>query len=408
MKCRHCGRDSSIPVLDLGAAPPSNAYLSAAALSQPEVHLPLRLRACTSCWLVQTEDFSGREALFTEEYAYFSSMSSSWLAHARSYVDNMRERFGLTATSRVAEVASNDGYLLQFVRAAGIPCYGIEPTASTARAARAQGIETIESFFGAALAEQLVRQDRQVDLVAANNVLAHVPDINDFVAGFAALLKPSGVATFEFPHLLRMVQGCQFDTAYHEHYSYLSLLAVQHVFESQGLEIFDVERLATHGGSLRVFAQRRGGAYRVADAVLAVLDEERRAGIDTHAFYAGFQREAERVKDDFVTFLIAAKREGRKVGAYGAAAKGNTLLNFAGIRPDLIDFVVDRSPGKQGRYLPGSRIPIVDEQHMRTAKPDYVVLLPWNLRAELTQQLDYVPRWGGRFVTAVPTLKVTP
>jgi SAM-dependent methyltransferase len=408
MKCRHCGDDSSIPVLDLGAAPPSNAYLSAAALSQPEVHLPLRLRACTSCWLVQTEDFSGREALFTEDYAYFSSMSSSWLAHARAYVDSMRERFGLTAASRVAEVASNDGYLLQFVRAAGIPCYGIEPTASTARAARAQGIETIEAFFGAALAEQLVRQDRQVDLVAANNVLAHVPNINDFVAGFAALLKPSGVATFEFPHLLRMVQGCQFDTAYHEHYSYLSLLAVQHVFESQGLEVFDVERLATHGGSLRVFAQRRGGAHRVADAVLAVLNEERRAGIDTHAFYAGFQREAERVKDDFVTFLIAAKREGRKVGAYGAAAKGNTLLNFAGIRPDLIDFVVDRSPGKQGRYLPGSRIPIVDEQHLQTAKPDYVVLLPWNLRAELTQQLDYVPRWGGRFVTAVPTLTVTP
>jgi hypothetical protein len=406
MTCRHCGSALTLSVLDLGAAPPSNAYLSAAALSQPEVHLPLRLKACTDCWLVQTEDFSGREALFTDEYAYFSSTSSSWLAHARNYVLDMCSRFSLTSASRVAEVASNDGYLLQFVNNVGVPCYGIEPTASTARAARARGIETIESFFGRALADELASQGRRVDLMAANNVLAHVPDINDFVAGFAVLLKSTGVATFEFPHLLRMFQGCQFDTAYHEHYSYLSLSAVERIFGRNGLQIFDVQELPTHGGSLRVFAQRLDGGQVVMPTVGRVLEEERRAGVKTRDFYAGFQLQAERIKNELVSFLLDARRAGKRVVAYGAAAKGNTLLNYAGVRPDLIDFVVDRSPGKQGRYMPGSRIPIVDEDNLRIARPDFIVLLPWNLREELDQQLSYARQWGARLVTAVPELAI--
>jgi SAM-dependent methyltransferase len=409
MKCRHCGQSLRLRVLDLGAAPPSNAYLRTDALSAPEVHLPLRLLACTSCWLVQTEDFAGREALFTDDYAYFSSMSSSWLEHARAYATAMQERFALNAASLVAEVASNDGYLLQYFQQASIPCFGIEPTASTAAAARAKGIETLDKFFGAQFGRELADAGRRVDLVAANNVLAHVPDINDFVAGFAALLKPQGVATFEFPHLLRMIEGHQFDTAYHEHYSYLSLLAAQRVFAAHGLGVFDVQALATHGGSLRVYVQRLDtGAHPARPAVAALLDEERRAGMDNEAFYGDFQRQAERIKDELLTFLIDAKRQGVRVGAYGAAAKGNTLLNFAGVRPDLIEFVVDRSPGKQGRYMPGSRIPIVDEAHLCEARPDRIVLLPWNLRSELIQQLDYARQWGARFVTAVPRLELLP
>lgn len=407
MKCRHCGAALTRPFLDLGSAPPSNAYLTEAALRAPETWFPLRLLVCEACWLVQTEDHAGREALFTDDYAYFSSFSASWLAHSRAYVEAMRARFALTPASRVAEVAANDGYLLQYVREAGIPCYGVEPTASTAAAARAKGIEIVEQFFGTALAGTLAAQDRQVDLVAANNVLAHVPDINDFVAGFARLLKPAGVATFEFPHLLRMVQERQFDTAYHEHYSYLSLTAVQRVFAANGLRVFDVEALATHGGSLRVFAQRADTApHGMTPAVERVLREEAEAGLTTPGFYAGFQAAAEQVRNDFMAFLIEARRAGRSVAAYGAAAKGNTLMNFAGVRPDLIAFVVDRNPAKQGRYMPGSRIPIVGEERLAAARPDYIVLLPWNLRAELTAQLAPARAWGARFVTAVPRLEV--
>ena len=407
MKCRHCGAALTRPFLDLGSAPPSNAYLTEAALRAPETWFPLRLLVCEACWLVQTEDHAGREALFTDDYAYFSSFSASWLAHSRTYVEAMRARFALTPASRVAEVAANDGYLLQYVREAGIPCYGVEPTASTAAAARAKGIEIVEQFFGTALAGTLAAQDRLVDLVAANNVLAHVPDINDFVAGFARLLKPAGVATFEFPHLLRMVQERQFDTAYHEHYSYLSLTAVQRVFAANGLRVFDVEALATHGGSLRVFAQRADTApHGTTPAVERVLREEAEAGLTTPGFYAGFQAAAEQVRNDFMAFLIEARRAGRSVAAYGAAAKGNTLMNFAGVRPDLIAFVVDRNPAKQGRYMPGSRIPIVGEERLAAARPDYIVLLPWNLRAELTAQLAPARDWGARFVTAVPRLEV--
>lgn len=408
MKCRHCGGPLDLPFLDLGSAPPSNAYLSAAGLRAPEAWYPLRVLACGSCWLVQTDDHAGREALFTEDYAYFSSFSTSWLTHAQRYVTAMTARFGLTASSHVVEIAANDGYLLQYVQAAGIPCLGVEPTRSTADAARAKGIAIVERFFGVALADELVADGRAADLTVANNVLAHVPDINDFVAGFARLLKPAGVATFEFPHLLRMVRENQFDTVYHEHYSYLSLTAVQRIFAANGLTVFDVEELPTHGGSLRVFAQRtdRGG-QPVSPGVAALLETEWAAGMRDPAFYAAFQARAEKVKDDLVAFLIEAKRQGRTVGAYGAAAKGNTLLNFAGIRPDLLPYVVDRNPAKSGKFMPGSRIPIVGEAHLIADRPDYIVILPWNLRDEVTAQLAYTAQWGARFVTAVPTLAIT-
>ena len=407
MRCRHCAAELSRTFLDLGSAPPSNAYLTPAALRAPEVWYPLRLLVCEACWLVQTEDHAGREALFTDDYAYFSSFSTSWLAHAKAYVDTMRERFGLNASSLVSEIASNDGYLLQYVQQAGIPCYGVEPTASTARAALDRGLDVVERFFGVELARELVSQGRQVDLVAGNNVLAHVPGINDFLAGIALLLKAQGVATFEFPHLLRMLRENQFDTAYHEHYSYLSLTAVKHVVEANGLAVFDVEEHPTHGGSLRVFAQRSGiGERAVTDSVAALLEREQQAGMTTAEGYADFQARTDRVKDDFLAFLIEARRAGKVVAAYGAAAKGNTLMNYAGVRPDLLAFVVDRNPAKQHKFMPGSRIPIVDEKHLRAARPDYVVLLPWNLKNELTQQLEYVRAWGARFVTAVPRLEI--
>ena len=407
MKCRHCASALRLPFLDLGSAPPSNAYLGEAALHGPETWYPLRLLVCETCWLVQTEDHAGREQLFADDYAYFSSFSTSWLAHARAYVQAMQARLGLGAASCVVEVAANDGYLLQYVQQAGVPCYGIEPTASTAAAARARGIEIVERFFGVALARELAAQGRQADLMAANNVLAHVPDINDFTAGFALLLKAQGVATFEFPHLLRMVQECQFDTAYHEHYSYLSLTAVQRIFAANGLQVFDVEELPTHGGSLRVYAQRSdSGRQPVAPAVAALLAREQAAGMTTPGFYAGFQGEAVRSKHGLLEFLLQAKREGLKVAAYGAAAKGNTLLNFAGVRPDLLPYVVDLNPAKQGKYLPGSRIPIVDEAHLRQDRPDRVLILPWNLRMEITTQLVYIREWGGQLVTAVPRLEL--
>ncbi|QKO23717.1 class I SAM-dependent methyltransferase [Rhodoferax sp. BAB1] len=406
MKCRHCASELRLPFLDLGSAPPSNAYLKPQDLQAPETWYPLRLLVCTSCWLVQTEDHAGREQLFSDDYAYFSSFSTSWLAHAQAYVQAMRTRFGLDAASCVVEVAANDGYLLQYVQQAGVPCYGIEPTASTAVAARAKGIAIVERFFGVALARELAAAGRQADLMAANNVLAHVPDINDFVTGFALLLKPQGVATFEFPHLLRMVQACQFDTAYHEHYSYLSLTAVQRIFAANGLQVFDVEELPTHGGSLRVFAQRSdGGRQPVGAAVSDLLAREQAAGMTAPGFYAGFQHEAERVKRELLEFLLQAKRDGLKVGAYGAAAKGNTLLNFAGVRPDLLPYVVDMNPAKQGKYMPGSRIPIVDEAHLRQDRPDRVLILPWNLREELMVQLAYVRAWGGQLVVAVPEIR---
>ena len=407
MKCRHCHAELSLQLIDLGTSPPSNAYLNAAQLAAPEKWYPLRVFTCTRCWLVQTEDYAHHAELFSSDYAYFSSFSTSWLAHSELYVDNVAQRFGLSSASHVVEVAANDGYLLQYVQQAGIPCTGIEPTASTARAARARGLDIVEEFFGVVLAAQLVDQGMAADLVVANNVLAHVPDINDFVSGFATLLKPGGVATFEFPHLMQLVSGCQFDTIYHEHFSYLSLAAVRRLFEANGLHIFDVEELATHGGSLRVYAQRSDiGTRAVESGVAKLMRIEADAGIETSAYYEGFQARADDVRDGITTFLIEARRTGKRAAAYGAAAKGNTLLNYAGVRPGLLPWVVDRNPAKQGQYMPGSRIPIVDEQRLRHEKPDYVLILPWNLKSEVMSQLAYIREWGGKFVCAVPRLEI--
>jgi len=408
VKCRHCQAELRLPFLDLGHAPPSNAYLTEAALRGPETWFPLRILVCESCWLVQTEDHAGREALFTDDYAYFSSFSSSWLAHSRRYVDAMIGRFGLGKDSMVAEIAANDGYLLQYVKEAGIACYGVEPTASTAQAARDRGIDIVQRFFGVELGDELTEGGRAADLIAANNVLAHVPDINDFVSGFAALLKPQGVATFEFPHLLRMVQEGQFDTVYHEHYSYLSLTAVSRIFTANGLSVFDVEHLGTHGGSLRVFAQRLDtGKHETGAEVARTLDEEQRAGVAGPDFYARFQQQAERVKNDLLAFLVELRRGGKRIAAYGAAAKGNTLLNFAGVRPDLLPYVVDLNPAKQDKYLPGSHIPIVAEARLREDRPEYILILPWNLKTEVSEQLAYARHeWGAKLVTAIPSLSI--
>jgi len=407
MNCRHCRRPVSLTLVDLGTAPPSNAYLPPEKLHAPEAWFPLKVLVCEGCWLAQTEDVADAALYFDAGYAYFSGYSRTWLDHCRDYVAAMAERFGLTAASHVVEVAANDGSLLQFVRERGIPCLGIEPTTSTAEAARGKGLEIVEEFFGVPLARRLAAAGRRADLTAANNVLAHVPDINDFTAGFATLLADQGVATFEFPHLLRLLAETQFDTIYHEHFSYLSLTAVTTIFTANGLTVFDVEELPTHGGSLRVFAQRADTGRRpVLPAVAAMLDRERRAGLTAPAAYRDFQRRAERVKHEFLEFLLTARREGRTVAAYGAAAKGNTLLNFAGVRPELIACVADRNPAKQGKRLPGSRIPIVDERALETLGPDYVVILPWNIREEVIAQLAGLRARGTRFVTAIPSLKV--
>jgi SAM-dependent methyltransferase len=407
LKCRHCGAPLRLSLVDLGTAPPSNAYLSVAALEAPEAWYPLRVLVCTDCFLVQTADFARASELFDARYAYFSSYSSTWLEHARRFVEDMVARFALDERSRIIEVAANDGYLLQYFKARGIPCLGIEPTASTAAAARGRGLEIVAEFFGVPLAGRLLATGQQADLMVANNVLAHVPDINDFVRGFALLLKPAGIASFEFPHLLRLIEHSQFDTIYHEHFSYLSLLAVQRIFAAGGLQVFDVAELPTHGGSLRVLAQRSGtGARPVTAAVGELLGRERSAGLATAGFYAGCQPRLEALKDAFLRFLLDARTQGLQVAAYGAAAKGNTLLNYAGVRSDLVRFVADRNPAKQGHYLPGSRIPVVAESVLQQQRPDYVLILPWNLKTEVQQQLAYIRDWGGRFVTVVPRLEV--
>jgi len=407
MKCRHCQTELTLSLVDLGSAPPSNAYLTEQTRNAPEKYFPLRLLVCKECWLVQTEDYAGAEELFSADYAYFSSFSTSWLKHAEKYVFKMIQRFELGKESYITEVAANDGYLLQYVQAQEIPCLGIEPTASTAEAARAKGIDILESFFGVKLAEELVDQGKQADLTIANNVLAHVPDINDFVRGFSIFLKPTGVATFEFPHLLRLVTENQFDTIYHEHYSYLSLTTVKKVFEYNGLNIFDVEELPTHGGSLRVYAQRSDlGDQSLTQNVRSLLIKEEKVGINKESFYTGFQKKADKVKNDFIVFLIEANRAGKTVAGYGAAAKGNTLLNYAGIRPDLVPFVVDRNPAKQNKFLPGCCIPIFEEEQLKLSQPDYVVILPWNLKKEVVEQLSYIGGWGGQFVVATPSLEI--
>lgn len=392
--CRHCGSPLQHTVIDLGHQPPSNAYLRPEQLTLPEITYPLQVFVCTSCWLVQLPEHAAAEELFTADYAYFSSTSSSWCAHAERFVTAAVEMLVLGPESLVVELASNDGYLLQYVQQRGIPCLGIEPTQATAAAARAKGIETIERFFGVALAAELA----PADLVVANNVLAHVPDINDFVAGIARLLKPQGRASIEFPHLLRLLAGNQFDTIYHEHYSYLSLKVVQRIAAVAGLAVVDVEELPTHGGSLRVWLAHQGVLQPTA-AVQAVLTAEAEAGLETLAAYAGFQQRAEAAKHGLLEFLLQARREGRRVLGYGAAAKGNTLLNYAGIRADLLPAVADRAASKQGQLLPGSHIPVISPEQLAAEAVDTLLVLPWNLIEELRQQL---PQY--ELITAIPSL----
>lgn len=407
MICRHCSSDLKLTLVDLGSAPPSNDYLSVHSIGASEKSYPLRVRVCEMCWLAQTEDFAKANDLFGADYAYFSSCSSSWLAHASRYVDGMVARFGLGAASHVVEIAANDGYLLQYVRGLNIPCTGIEPTAGTAAAARAKGIPIVEDFFGTRLAAELVSKGLSADLIAANNVLAHVPDINDFAAGFERLLKPQGVATFEFPHLLRLIEENQFDTIYHEHFSYLSLTSAVRILGAAGLVVFDVEEHPTHGGSLRVFAQRSAtGRHPRAARVGELLSREAGAGMVSAEYYGGFQARADKVRDDFLGFLQDAQRRGKTVVGYGAAAKGNTLLNYAGVQRNLIAFIADRNPAKQGKFMPGSRIPILPEARLRETRPDYIVIFPWNLQTEVMQQLEYIQDWAGRCITAVPELRI--
>jgi len=393
--CRHCGSPLSDEVIDLGHQPPSNAYLTPEQLALPEITYPLKVFVCTGCWLVQLPAHAAAEELFTADYAYFSSTSSSWCAHAERFVETAVQQLGLGPESLVVELASNDGYLLQYVQQRGIPCLGIEPTSATAEAARAKGISTLESFFGVELAEQL----EPADLVVANNVLAHVPDINDFVAGITRLLKPEGRASIEFPHLLRLLEGNQFDTIYHEHYSYLSLRVVQRIANAAGLDVVDVEELPTHGGSLRVWLAHSGAAVSTA-AVDMVLAAEAAAGLETLEAYAGFQQRAEAAKHGLLEFLLQAKREGKRVLGYGAAAKGNTLLNYAGVRADLLPAVADRAASKQDKLLPGSHIPVISPEQLAADAADALLVLPWNLIEELSQQLP-----DTELVTAIPELR---
>jgi SAM-dependent methyltransferase len=399
MKCRHCGEPLTLQMVDLGASPPSNAFHATAEEKQESYRL--RVLVCTECWLAQTDiDLFklDHDKLFAADYPYFSSTSKGWVEHARDFVERITKQLALGTDSLTIEVGANDGYLLQWVKT---PCFGVEPT-RTGDKAKAKGIEIYPQFFGEQWAKNAATYRGKADLMIANNVLAHVPDINDFVRGFTALLKPEGMAVFEFPHLLNLVQKNQFDTIYHEHYSYLSLTAVQRIFAANGLEVFGVEKLHTHGGSLRVYAGHPG-AHKIADRVAFVLLEEEREGMKTESFYKGFQRAADKVKNDLVSFLLTAKSLGLEVAAFGAAAKGNTLLNYAGIKADLLPYVVDDTPSKQGQFLPGSGIPVQAEF---TSKPDYVLVLPWNFRAEITAKLSRVRDWGGRFVFAVPALEV--
>ncbi len=407
MKCRHCGSRLEQTFLDLGYAPPSNAYLSEADLGKPELYYPLKIKVCTTCWLVQTEDHAQAKDLFSSEYAYFSSTSSSWLAHARAYAEAMTERLGLDAKSLVIEVASNDGYLLRNFVEAGIPCLGIEPTDSTADAAEALGIPVMRKFFGESLGRQLASDGKQADLIAGNNVYAHVPDINDFTMGLKAVLKASGTVTLEFPHLMCLLEHTQFDTVYHEHYSYLSLDTVSRIFEHVGLRVFDVEELPTHGGSLRVFGCHDDDPRATAESVTRLIKEEVARGLQSLSTYGDFQARADRVKNSLLSFLLEQKREGKSVVAYGAAAKGNTILNYAGIKPDLLPLVFDAAPAKQGKFMPGSHIPILSPTELSHHEPDFLLILPWNIAEEVKQQNAGLKAAGTRFVTALPELVVS-
>lgn len=406
MKCRHCGTTLVHTFLDLGFAPPSNAYLSTEDLRRPEKYFPLTIMVCDTCWLVQTEDYAQADELFSSDYAYFSSTSTSWLVHAADYARKMTAMLGLSADSFVIEVASNDGYLLKNFVAAGIPCLGIEPTASTAAAAEQLGVPVRREFFGERLGRELTATGKQADLIAGNNVYAHVPDINDFTRGLKAALKQGGTITLEFPHLMRLIEQVQFDTVYHEHFSYLSLNTVGRIFKACGLRVYDVEQLSTHGGSLRVYGCHDDDARTTTVAVQQLLVQEQQRGLQQLDTYLTFQPKADAIKDALLAFLLEQKRLGRKVAAYGAAAKGNTLLNYAGVKSDLLPFVCDAAAAKQHKYMPGSHIPILPPSALQQRHVDYLLILPWNIAAEVRQQYAWLREQGTRFVTAVPTLAI--
>ena len=406
MKCRHCAKPLEHTFLDLGFAPPSNAYLSQDDLARPEKYYPLKVKVCDECWLVQTEDYAQADELFNSDYAYFSSTSTGWLAHATDYAEKIIAELRLSQNSLVIEVASNDGYMLKNFVAAGIPCLGIEPTASTAAAAEKIGVPVMRKFFGEQLGRQLAASGKKADLIAGNNVYAHVPDINDFTRGLKAALKPGGTITLEFPHLMRLLEYTQFDTVYHEHFSYLSLYTCNRIFTAANLRIWNVEELTTHGGSLRIYGCHVEDVRQTSPALGALMAEEARRGLPALATYQHFQAKADRVKDELLTFLIEQKRAGKKVAAYGAAAKGNTLLNYAGVKPDLLAFVCDAAAAKQGKFMPGSHIPILPPAALDVQRPDYLVILPWNIDAEVKQQNARLAKLGTKFVTAIPKLEI--
>ncbi|KQV84492.1 class I SAM-dependent methyltransferase [Rhizobium sp. Root1220] len=405
-ECRFCSAPLTTVVADLGSTPWSNSFLPDATAIDKERSFPLKVMVCSECYLVQTTETVPADEIFNADYAYLSSFSTSWLEHAKRYAEMMTERFDLTSDASVVEVASNDGYLLQYFAGMGMSVLGVEPAANAAKIAESRGVATKVAFFGKEAATALVAGGLRADLTAANNVLAHVPDIADFVSGFAILLKPDGVSTFEFPHLLTMLDGIQFDTIYHEHYSYMSLLAVERIFEACGLKVFDVEEIPTHGGSLRVFAQKTEGMRTVTDRLIALREKEEQFGLRRMATYERFGQRIGAVCDAFRSFLARAKADGKTVAAYGAAAKGNTFLNVCGATADDITFVVDRSDIKQGKLLPGSHIPVYAPSHIDVAKPDYIVILPWNLKDEIIKSNSQIRAWGGQFVVAIPTLHI--
>lgn len=406
MKCRHCNSELTHTFLDLGFAPPSNAYLTKEDLKKPEKYYPLKVMVCERCWLVQTEDYAQADELFDSEYAYFSSTSTGWLEHAKRYAEKMILEFGLDEKSLVVEVASNDGYLLKNFLEKKIPCLGIEPTASTAKVAEALGIPVLQEFFGEALGRRLMEEGHQADLIAGNNVYAHVPDINDFTRGLKAALKPSGIITLEFPHLMRLLEFNQFDTIYHEHFSYLSLFTVSQIFKAAGLRVWNVEELPTHGGSLRIYGCHESDNRQTLPSVEAILKEEAKQGLQSLPVYDAFQKKADLIKNNFVEFLITQKKLGKKVVAYGAAAKGNTLLNYAGVKPDLLEFVCDAATAKQNKFMPGSHIPIFKPEALFNKQADYIVILPWNIAEEVKKQNASLHDKGVQFVTAVPALLI--
>ena len=407
MNCRHCKKLINHTFLDLGFAPPSNAYLTEEELKGSELYFPLKIKVCENCWLVQTEDHFDSESLFTSKYAYFSSTSSGWLLHAKNYSTKIIKDLNLNEKSHVIEVASNDGYLLKNFIAANIPCLGIEPTKSTADVAENLGIPVIQKFFGEALGKQITNDGRQADLIIGNNVYAHVPDINDFTKGLKAALKPSGTITLEFPHLMRLIEQSQFDTIYHEHFSYLSLYTVSRIFAAAGLRVWHVEELATHGGSLRVYGCHQNDKRDIKQSVDELLKEEATRDLQELETYKNFKERVNNIKDNLLSFLIEQKRSGKKVVAYGAAAKGNTLLNYMGVKTDLIPFIFDAAKAKQNQFMPGSHIPILPPEKLMQTNPDFILILPWNIADEVKSQNPWAIKKGIKFVTAIPKLVIS-